>query len=59
MNWLLSLFFGAGVAAWVFSKMGRRIGYGNTQNTVVLTLVVFAIATIVFYTILAYGLHLQ
>lgn len=52
MNLLLSLFFGAGVAAWVYSKMGRRLGYGNSQNVWTLVGVVFVISTIFFYLIL-------
>jgi hypothetical protein len=58
MNLLFSLFFGAGLAAWVYSKMSRRIGYGNTENNVILTAVVFFISTIVFYTILVYILNI-
>ena len=58
MNWLMSLFFGAGLAAWVFSKMSRRVGQGNNQSIVILTLVVFVITTIMFYTILVFILNL-
>jgi hypothetical protein len=53
MNWLLSAFFGAGMAAWTYSKFGRRMGYSNVGNQVKVALVVFVIATLVFYTILA------
>jgi hypothetical protein len=52
MNLLLSLFFGAGVAAWIYSKMGRRLGYGNSQNVWTLVGVVFVMGTIFFYLIL-------
>jgi hypothetical protein len=57
MNFMWSAFFGAGVAAYVYSKFGRRLGYGNTQNQVIVAGVVFAISTIVFYTILTTFLH--
>jgi hypothetical protein len=53
MYFLFSLFFAAGVAGFVYSKMGQRLGYGNSQNVWVTVGVVFVIAAIVFYTILA------
>lgn len=59
MNFLFALFFGAGVAAYAYSKLGRRVGYGNTANVWTVVGVIFAITTIIFYTILAYILHLQ
>jgi len=31
-NALLSLFMAAGVAAFVYSKMGPRLGYSNSAN---------------------------
>lgn len=58
MNLLFSLFFGAGLAAWVYSKMSRRLGYGNTENNVIVVLVVFFVSTVIFYTILTYILGL-
>lgn len=50
---LYSIFFGAGAAAFVYTKMGSRLGYGNAQNVWVVTGVSFLIATIIFYTIFA------
>ncbi len=58
MNWLFSLFFGAGAAAWVFSKMSRRLGQGNTSSVVWLVGVVFVLTTLLFYSILVYLLNL-
>ena len=57
MNFLYAVFFGAGVAAFAYSVLGRRIGYGNQQNVWVIVGVVFVIFTIVFYTILNSILH--
>lgn len=56
MTFLFSIFFGAGVAAFMYSKMGRRIGYGNSQNIWTTVLVTFVLASIFFYTILKYVL---
>jgi hypothetical protein len=52
-NLLYSIFFGAGVAAFAYSKLGRRIGYGNSQNVWVTVGVIFVLSTIVFFTIMA------
>jgi hypothetical protein len=52
MNFMWSVFFGAGVAAYVYSKFGRRLGYGNTQNQLIFTGVVFILSSLVFFTIL-------
>ena len=52
MNLMYSIFFGAGVAAWAYSKMGRRLGYGNTKNVFIMVSVIFVLTTIVFFTII-------
>lgn len=52
-NLFYSIFFGAGVAAIAYSTLGRRVGYGNSQNVWTLVGVIFVIATIVFYTIIS------
>jgi hypothetical protein len=57
MNLLYSLFIGAGVAGFAYTRMGRRAGYGNTQNVTIIVGVAFVLSTIVFYTILAYILN--
>lgn len=49
---LYAIFFGAGAGAFMYTKMGRRLGYGNAQNVWLVTGVSFVIGTIVFYTIL-------
>jgi hypothetical protein len=53
MYFLYSLFFGAGVAAFIYTKMSRRTGFGNERPAWTVTGVVFVIATIFFYSILA------
>lgn len=57
MNFLYSIFFGAGVAAVAYSRLGRRAGYGNTSNVWLIVGVVFVMATAIFYTIFAYFLN--
>lgn len=57
MNLLYSLFIGAGVAGFAYTRMGRRAGYGNTQNVTIIVGVAFVLSTIVFYTIMAYILN--
>lgn len=52
MIFLYSLFFGAGVAAFAYSRLGRRVGYGNNQNVAIIVAVVFILSTIVFWTVL-------
>jgi beta-lactamase regulating signal transducer with metallopeptidase domain len=53
MNFLYAIFFGAGVAGFAYTYLGRRAGYGNSQNVWLIVGVCFVIATIVFYTIFA------
>lgn len=52
MNLLFSVFFGAGVAAIAYSKLGRRVGYGNSQNVWTIVGVIFVLSSIVFFTVL-------
>ncbi len=54
MDFLYSMFFGAGVASFTYSKMGRRVGYGNTQNVVIVVGVIFVLTTLFFWTVLAF-----
>lgn len=51
MNFFFSLMFGAGVAAYAYSKLGRRVGYGNQGSVWLIVGVVFVISTIVFLTV--------
>ena len=52
-NFLISIMFGAGVSAFVYNRFSRRVGYGNTQNQVVLCVVVFLLVTIIFFTVVS------
>ena len=50
---MYSVFFGAGAAALAYSQLGKRVGYGNSQNVWTIVGVVFVLSSIVFFTIIA------
>ena len=51
MDVIISAMFGAGVATFAYTKLGRRAGYGNSQNVWTIVGVVFVLTSIVFYTL--------
>jgi tetrahydromethanopterin S-methyltransferase subunit G len=53
MTLLYAIFFGAGVTAFVYTKMGRRVGYDNGKSLWTIVGVVFLLTTIVAWTVLA------
>lgn len=53
MNFLFAVLFGAGVAGFAYTRLGKRVGYGNSQNVWLIVGVFFVIATIIFYTAFA------
>lgn len=53
MNLLYAVFFGAGVAGVAYTRLGRRVGYGNTQNVWLVTGVIFVISSAIFFTIMS------
>ena len=57
MDFIYSLFFGAGVAGFSYTRLGRRAGYGNTQNVWTIVGVIFVISTLFFWTILKFAFH--
>jgi hypothetical protein len=54
MEFLYAAFFGAGVTAYAYTKLGRQVGYGNTRDVAVMLGVIFVLTTIVFFTILKF-----
>jgi hypothetical protein len=58
MAFLYSLFFGGGVAAFAYTKLGRRAGYGNTQNVITIVGVIFVLTTLFFLIILTTLVHI-
>jgi hypothetical protein len=57
MDFFYSLFFGAGVGSFAYSKMGRRVGYGNTGNVALVVGVIFIVSSLFFFTILKFVLN--
>lgn len=49
----------AGVSAWVYSRFGRRIGYGNSQAVWVIVAVGFVLTFLIFFTLLRYVINLH
>lgn len=45
------------MAGYSYTKMGRRVGFDNTQNVTMVVGVVFILTALFFYTILHYVLH--
>ena len=52
-NAFISLFMAAGVAAFVYAKMGRRVGYGNTANVWTLVAIVFVLVFAAMFVLLS------
>lgn len=57
MDVLYSLFFGAGVAGFAYTRLGRRVGYGNEQYVWMIVGTVFILTAIFFYTVLKFILN--
>ena len=58
MAFLYSIFVGAGVAAFAYTRVGRRVGYGNTKNVWIAMAAIFVIVAAFFYTITAFIFHI-
>jgi hypothetical protein len=48
MDLLFSIFFGAGVASFAYTRIGRRLGYGQSQSVWTIVGITFVLATIFF-----------
>lgn len=51
-NALIALFISAGVAAFVYAKLGRQVGYGNSQNVWALVAVSFVLSFVAVFVLL-------
>lgn len=59
MDLLYSVFFGAGIAAVAYTKMGKRLGFGNQKSLWITVGIAFVISTIFFYTLMAVVLNIH
>jgi hypothetical protein len=59
MTFLYSVFFGAGMAAFIYNTLARRVGYGNNKNVAILLGTVFILSTLIFYILLATIIHIK
>jgi hypothetical protein len=57
MTFLYALCLSAGIAGFAYTRLGKRVGYTNTQNVIVVVGVIFVLSTIVSFTIFATVLH--
>lgn len=46
------MFFGAGVTAFLYTRIGRRAGYGNTRDVTIIMSVIFVLSTAFFFSII-------
>lgn len=58
MDFLYSLFFGLGVAGFAYSRLGRRVGYGNTGNVWTIVGIAFVLAVLVCFIFLKFILSI-
>lgn len=58
-NALVAFFLAAGVGSFVYSKMGKRVGYSNTQSLWTIIGVAFVLTYAVVYVTAAYVIHLH
>lgn len=57
MNVWVSLFLAIGITAFVYTKLSRRAGPGNTLSIIPSLVAIFVIVLIVVYTMLRFILH--
>lgn len=50
---LLSLMLAAGIAALAYSKLGKRVGYGNASNVWTLVAVSFVLTFLIVFVLLS------
>lgn len=58
-NVLVAFFMAAGVAAFAYSRLGRRVGYGNSQKVWVIVAISFVITFIVVLTLVSTLLNIH
>ena len=56
-NFYLAFVFGLGMGAFVYTKLGRRIGYGNSQGVWKLVIASFIFTTFIVFSFLTWVVH--
>lgn len=54
---LIAIILAAGIAAFVYSKVGKRLGYGNTRRVWAVVGIVFVAAYLVFLVTFTWVVH--
>jgi hypothetical protein len=52
MDLVIAMAFGAGIAGFAYSKLGRHVGYGDQKSVWTIVGVVFVVTSGIFFTIL-------
>jgi hypothetical protein len=53
-GWIVALMLAAGVSGWTYSKMSRRMGYGNTRSLWIVVGVAFVLVFLFGLTLIRY-----
>ena len=55
---MLSLLVAAGVGGFAYSKLGRRVGYGNTKEVWIIVAVAFVLSYFFVFSLTHFLLHI-
>jgi len=58
-NFLISFILAAGAGALVYSQIGKRVGYGNTQRVWILVISTFLIVLILLLITFTWVIHFK
>ncbi len=58
MDLMYAVFMGAGVAGLAYTKLGRRVGYGNDQAVWIVVGVAFFMTFVFTFTLFKFILHI-
>jgi hypothetical protein len=56
---MISLFVAAAVGSFAYTKLGRRVGYGNSQQVWTLVAVAFIFTFAFMFSLLSWVIHLN
>jgi hypothetical protein len=58
-NAMIALFLAAGAGGFAYTKLGRRVGYGNGREVWIIVSVAFIFVFAFVYSLLAWVIHLH